>query len=171
MITSFKGEDTNFAAITNLSQRSGATFSSPPGSRPSFGQLSISPGGDGLSAYHRRLAEACPCVRTFVHADPGADNLPAPSPGEFDQALLKWAIERADRIAVCWPASAEDTTQTPRLAKWIAGAIRKSVRGFIVVKTTAEWHLEWLYFGLLWRRKGAKLRHFGAFPARSVGAR
>jgi hypothetical protein len=166
MITSFKGEDTNFAAVSNLSQRSGATFSSPPGPRPSFGQLSISPGGDGLSEYHRRLAEAYPTVRTFVHADPGANNLPAPWPNDFDQATLKWAIERADRIALRI-ASPENTA---RFAKWLARTIRAS-RWLVVVETQPMQALEWLYFSILWRPKGKKVAIFGDFPVRSVNAR
>lgn len=149
----------------NLTSESGATFTS----RSTFGEISISPGGHGLSGYHTRLAEAHPTLRIFVHADPGVDNLPAPSPGEFDQGTLEWAFGKADHIAVCWPASSEDSTQVSRLAEWITRTIRKSTR-FVVVRTTAEWHLHWLYSAFNWRRKGVKVAHFGEFPARPAVA-
>jgi hypothetical protein len=170
MITSFKGEDTSFA-VGNLTEQAGTTFSSPPGSKPGFGEISVSPGGQGLSGYHMRLAEAHPTLRIFVHGDPGADGLPAPSPDEFDQGTLEWVFGKADHIAVCWPASSEDLTQVSRLAEWTTRTIRKSTRGFVVVRTTAEWHLHWLYSAFNWRRKGVKVAHFGEFPARPAGAR
>lgn len=135
--------------------QSGAEFYTLAGEAKTVAQIFLAPGA-GLSRYHRELAEAHPFVSCSLRGDPEGAR-PAPSPEEFHQATLRWAIRGADRIAVwsaTYPQCADD------FGRWGVGAANAGARFITTIETTEDRAPEWVALVARWKRKSCAVEMF-----------
>lgn len=122
-------------------------------------QVFLSP-GDGLSRYHRRLAEAHPLVSCAVRGDPGGR--PAPLPDHFHRTTLQWIIYSADHIAI-W--SAPYPQRRDDLWRWGTDAVNAGGRFSTTIETTEARAPEWAVLVERWKRKACPVALFAAETA------
>jgi hypothetical protein len=91
------------AAAAGLIPESGASFATLSGEAGTVGQVLLAPGGGGLTKSQRQLAQ----THLYCTVSIRADRYPAPTPGGFHRATLRWAIENSDRIVI-WSAPFPD---------------------------------------------------------------
>jgi hypothetical protein len=142
-------------AIVPLPQ-SGAQFLTIVGEAKTLAEVLLAP-GDGLSRYHRQMAEAHPLVQCSVRGDPDGIGL-APFPEHFDQTTLRWTIDNADHIAI-W--SAPYPQRCDDLRRWFICAVNAGARFITTIETNEDRASEWVDLVERWKRKTTSVRVFG----------
>lgn len=135
--------------------QSGAEFYTLAGEAKTVAQVFLAPGG-GLSLYHRQLAESHPFVSCSLRGDAEAGR-PAPSPEDFHQATLRWAVRGADHIAIwsaTYPQCADD------FGRWGVGTANDGARFITTIETTEERATEWAALAARWKRKSCTVKMF-----------
>jgi len=97
-------------------------------------------------------------VMCTVRGDPGSIFLPAPSPGQFDEATLRWAIRSADEIAI-WSAPFPELAD--EYAQWSVEAADRGARCITTIETTPDRASEWRHVADAWKPRKTRIRLFG----------
>ena len=140
--------------------QSGAEFYTLAGEAKTVAQIFLAPGG-GLSRYHRQLAEAHPFVSCNLRGDSDV-RWPAPSPEDFHQATLRWAIRGADYIAIwsaTYPQCADD------VGRWGVGAADEGAHFVTTIETNEDRAPEWAALIERWKRKDRPVALFSSVKA------
>jgi hypothetical protein len=130
-----------------------ATNITPDGRQTAY--LSIAP-GDGLPRRHRRFIESHPyaCRTASVRADEYCGRA-APTRRDFDETTLRWAIKRADAIAI-WAAPFPDGAGS--LTKWQRERHAAGAKFFLTIECPPDNLLVWTYTVFGWKRRAVPLK-------------
>jgi hypothetical protein len=134
----------------------GARLYTITGPAKTFAKILLAP-GEGLDRGMRRRAEAHPLVTCDVRGDRGI-SLPAPSPEEFHGVTLRWALRKAEYIAVWSAPFPQLADEYAREALAVANA---GARFMTLIETTPDRAAEWLAVVKQWKRRSSRTALFG----------